>query len=295
MIAIVLNPASGAERRPRLREKVEDLCRDAGIDARMHELAHPRDLSGVLRKALDSHPAAIVAAGGDGTVSAVAAAVAGTSTPLGILPVGTLNHFAKDAGLPLDLQKAVQTVAARHTRRVDVARVNNRVFINNSSIGVYPSVVASRERLHREGHAKWAAFALATVDVLRRDGEVAVRLQGDRAKIGARTPFVFVGNNEYLVEGVNLGARTRLDAGRLYAYFAPPVRTRHLPMLFARAVFGLARRDHALQSVTGTELWIDTPLLPTIEVACDGELLTLSTPLHYQSWPGALTLLAPAG
>ncbi len=294
MMAIVLNPASGVARRPRLREEVEELFRDAGIDARIHEPANHREISDAVREALDAHPEAVVAGGGDGTVSAVAEALAGTPTPLGILPIGTLNHFAKDAGIPLDLQKAVHTVAARHTKRVDVARVNNRVFINNSSIGVYPSIVASRERLRKEGHSKWTALALGTAEVLRREEEVAIRLQADRAKIGARTPFVFVGNNEYLVEGIKLGSRTRLDAGRLYAYFAPPVRTRHLPRLFARAVFGLARREHGLQSIAGTELWIDTPLSRTIKVACDGELLTLATPLHYESCPGALTVLAPA-
>jgi len=295
MMAIVLNPLSGVARRPRLREEIEELFRSAGIDARIRELTDPSGAASAARVALDAHPEAVVACGGDGTVSAVAAALAGTSTPLGVLPLGTLNHFAKDAGIPLDLRKAVQTVAARHSTRVDVARVNDRIFINNSSIGVYPSFVASRERLRQRGHAKWAAFALATADVLRRDGEVAIRLEGDLARIGARTPFVFVGNNEYFAEGIKLGGRTRLDAGRLYAYFAPPVRTRHLPKLFAQALFGYARRDHALESLAGHELWVDTPLMPTITVACDGELLTLTTPLHYRSWPGALAVLAPAG
>ena len=114
MMAIVLNPASGVARRPRLREEVEELFRDAGIDARIHELANPRDIASAARAALDAHPEAVVAGGGDGTVSAVAAVLAGTPTPLGVLPLGTLNHFAKDAGIPLDLQKAVETVAARH-------------------------------------------------------------------------------------------------------------------------------------------------------------------------------------
>jgi diacylglycerol kinase family enzyme len=295
MIAIVLNPASGVARRPRLRQEVEELFRDEGIDARIRELADPRGATSAARVALDAHPEAVVAGGGDGTVSAVAAALAGTSTPLGVLPLGTLNHFAKDAGIPVDLRKAVQTVAARRFKRVDVARVNDRIFINNSSIGVYPSFVASRDRLREQGRSKWAAIALATADVLRRDGEVAIRLEGDLARIGTRTPFVLVGNNEYFAEGLKLGGRTRLDAGRLHAYFAPPVRTRHLPKLLAQALFGYARRDHALECLSGTELWVDTPLTPTINVACDGELLTLATPLHYRSWPGALTVLAPPG
>jgi diacylglycerol kinase family enzyme len=293
MIAILLNPASGTAHQARLRDEIEERCRAAGIDARIRELPDRPDISLLARQALDEQPEAIVAGGGDGTVSAIAAAVAGTPTPLGVLPLGTLNHFAKDAGIPLDLQKAVETVAARHTRRVDVGRVNDHIFINNASIGVYPSLVESRERFRRQGLSKWAALALATAQVLRREGEVTIRLETKSTRTVARTPFVFVGNNEYLAEGPRLGNRTRLDAGTLHAYFAPPVRTRELPMLFARALFRVARRERALESRAATELWIDTPAA-TIDVACDGELLTLAAPLHYRSWPGALTLLVPA-
>ena len=172
-------------------------------------------------------------------------------------------------------------------------RVNDRVFINNASIGVYPSIVESRDRLREQGRSKWAALVLATMDVLRREGEVTIRLEDDRARILARTPFVFVGNNEYLAEGLRLGARACLDAGKLYAYFAPPVRTRDLPKLFAYSLIGRARREHALESIAESEFWIDTPA-PTINVACDGEILALSPPLHYRSWPGALTVFVPA-
>jgi diacylglycerol kinase family enzyme len=134
---------------------------------------------------------------------------------------------------------------------------------------------------------------LATADVLRRDEEVTIRLEGDRTRVVARTPFVFVGNNEYLVEGFNIGARTRLDSGRIHAYFAPPVRTRDLPKLLAQALFGTARREHALESIDERELWVDTPLARSLQVACDGELLTLKTPLRFQSCPGALLVFAP--
>lgn len=293
MIAVVLNPASGVTRRPNLREDVERLFRDAGMDPQMHELTDPAAIPEAVRRALAGRPEAVVVGGGDGTVSAAAAVLAGGATPLGVLPLGTLNHFAKDAGIPTDLPDAVGTVAARHTRPVDVGRVNDRIFINNASIGIYPSIVESRDRLRAEGRSKWAALVLATANVLRREGEVAIRLEDDRARTLARTPFVFVGNNEYLAEGFRLGARTRLDAGKLYVYFAPPVRTRNLPRLFAAALFGVARREHALHSLAGTRFWIDTPA-KAINVACDGEVLTLTTPLDYRSWPGALTLLVPA-
>ena len=294
MVAIVLNPTSGVMRRPSLRDEIDELFREAGIEAHVRAVANPDDTPATARAALDARPAILIAAGGDGTVSAVADAVAGTPTPMGVLPLGTLNHFAKDAGIPIDLKKAVQTIAAGHTRQVDVGRVNDRIFVNNASLGVYPSFVESRDRFLDQGRSKLSALARATADVLRREGEMVIRLQGDCTRVLARTPFVFVGNNEYLAEGLSMGGRTRLDAGLLHAYYAPPVRTRDLPKLFGQALFGRARRDRALRSMAAHELWIDT-FTRTIPVACDGELLTLSSPLYYQSWPRALTLLCPAG
>jgi len=294
VFAVLLNAASGSASRPQLREEIEKLFAEAGLEARVRELTEPGHIAVAAREAVDEHSEAVVAGGGDGTINAIASVLSGTPTPLGVLPLGTLNHFAKDAGIPLDLPGAVRTIAERHTRHIDVGRVNDRIFLNNSSIGVYPSLVAARERLRERGMPKWVASMVAASEVLRREGEMTIWLQRKPATVAARTPFVFVGNNEYLVEGISLGSRTRLDAGRLYAYFAPPVRTRDLPKLFARALFGVARREHALESISGREFWIDTPFAPTFQVACDGELLTLASPLHYQSWPGALTVFAPA-
>jgi diacylglycerol kinase family enzyme len=167
------------------------------------------------------------------------------------------------------------------------------MFLNNSSIGIYPNIVQQREQLRAEGHRKWPAFAIATLDVLRREGEVSARVDVDGRAIASRTPFVFVGNNEYQVEGIHLGARTKLDAGKLFAYLAPRVHTRDLPKLFAQALLGRARRERSLQVLAASELWIETPYARNIKVACDGELLLLKTPLHYRSWPAALNVLVP--
>ena len=293
MMAIVLNPTSGPTRRPRLREEIEELFRESGLDARIRELTHPCDISAVVRHTLDEHPDAVVAGGGDGTISAVASVLAGTPMPMGVLPLGTLNHFARDAGIPFDLQKAVETARRAHTS-VSTSGASTIAF--SSTIRRSASIRASSSLASgfaRKGVQKGLA-RMATADVLRREGEVKIRLEDDRTRVVARTPFVFVGNNEYCVEGFKLGVRTRLDEGRLHAYFAPPARTRDLPALFAHSLFGFAHGGKRLETMSGPELWVDTPLTRTINVACDGEVLTLTTPLHYQSWPGALTLIAPA-
>jgi diacylglycerol kinase family enzyme len=291
---VLLNCSSGAFREVGLHAQIDGLFRSHGANVIIHEVAAPLEIPRVARDALDHNAGAIIAGGGDGTVSAVASVLAGGPTPLGILPLGTLNHFAKDLQIPLDLDKAVETIVQRHVRKVDVGRVGEELFVNNASIGIYPSIIEIRERLRQLGHWKWTAFAKATVDVLQHQNEVSISLESDRTRIIARTPFLFVGNNEYQGEGIHLGARLRVDGGQLYAYFAPPVRTRGLPKLFARALLGYARQAHALESISAEELWVDTPSAREIKVACDGELMMLKPPLHYRSWPRALSVITPA-
>jgi diacylglycerol kinase family enzyme len=289
VLVVILNLESANARAA--REEIGRLFRDARIDADIRETT-PGNIETSAREALQNHPQAVVAAGGDGTVSTVAAVLAGTSMPLGVLPLGALNHFARDVGVPGDLAAAVQLASAHRVRLVDAGCINNKTFINNASIGVYPSVVERRDQLRQNGHTKWRATAAATLEVLRAGSELAVRLKAERTEIVARTPFLFVGNNQYLVEGVKLGARTKLDEGRLYAYYAPPVRTQDLPILFARSLSGRVR-EHTLRSLSSAELWVDALHARDIKVACDGEVLTCTTPLHYRSWPRALAVLSP--
>ena len=289
MVTVLLNPpAVGADE---LKTDIAKRFLAAGSEALIVELQPGQDFAAVARAA-GARTSIVVAAGGDGTVSRVAAGLVGTAAVLGVLPLGTLNHFAKDLGIPLDLEKAVATIAAPLVGRIDVGRVNDRVFLNNSSIGIYPSIIDAREELRRLGHRKWPAFALATFRVLRRHRGVVVRIEADGGQSVWRTPFVFVGNNQYEVDGIRFGGRARLDGGRLFTYLAPRVRTRELPMLLARALLGVTQFG-AFEIVSAPELWIDMPNARHIRVALDGEIATMNTPLHYRTWPGALNVLLP--
>ena len=110
-----------------------------------------------------------------------------------------------------------------------------------------------------------------------------------------RTPFLFVGNNEYTIEGLRLGTRARLDGGRLYAYLAPRLHARDLPKALLWALLGRARKHHAFAIVEAAEMWIETPRSRIIPVATDGEIAMLPTPLHYRVAAGALKVIVPAG
>jgi diacylglycerol kinase family enzyme len=288
-VTVLLNEAGGT---PVTEAAIAARFLAARIDAQIVVLSRGRDPAEAARAA-SAHATVVVAAGGDGTVGAVAAGLAGTSTVLGVLPLGTLNHFAKDLRMPLDLEGAVATIAGGRIASIDVGRVNDRVFVNNSSIGVYPSVVRVREELRRAGHRKWPAMALATVRVLRHYHGVLVRITADGRQAVWRTPFVFVGNNQYTLEGTHLGGRTTLDAARLFAYLAPRVRARELPMLFVRAVLRRASTSEAFEIVSAPELWVDPLRARRVRVALDGEITTMTAPLHYRTWPGALRVLLP--
>ena len=157
----------------------------------------------------------------DGTVSAVASALAGSNAILGILPMGTLNHFAKDMHIPLDLEAAVATITRGKTAHCDVGEVNGRIFVNNSSLGLYPSMVFERDlQQRRTGRSKWTAVFWASLTVLRRFRSVRVRMKINGQTCVRKTPFVFVGNNEYEIEGLNVGTRSCLNSGHLSLYVA---------------------------------------------------------------------------
>lgn len=289
-VVVILNASSGLD--PRAPADIGALFLAAGCHAEIVTLASGQNPLDAARRA-SARASIVVAAGGDGTVSGVAAGVFGTPAILGVLPLGTLNHFAKDLGLPLDPEKAVAAIVAGRVGRIDVGQVNDRLFVNNSSIGLYPNIIDARDALRREGHSKWPAMARATVRVLRHYRGVLVKIEWDGRTQVWRTPFVFVGNNEYTLEGRHPGVRTRLDGGRLFAYVTPRVHTRELPMLVAKALLGRARQSGAFEIVPATELVIATPKARYVRIACDGEPTTMKTPLRYRVHPGGLKVILP--
>jgi diacylglycerol kinase family enzyme len=288
---VIGNRSAGAREDP--IAPVERALREAGAGVSVRR-ASGGDIADAARRAAEECDI-VAAMGGDGTVSCVASVLAGTSTPLLVLPAGTLNHFAKDLGVPLAAAEAALLVRDGVQRRVDVAEVNGHLFINNSSIGAYPLAVALREHLQDvHGIGKWKAMARAALRTFRRFPTVTVRVEGDGDEVRLRTPFVFVGNNPYGGEGVKPTERARLDAGRLGVITAEAATRREAMRLALLAALG--RLDDA------STVWRGEPAEATVEttaasllVALDGEVERLETPLRYRSRPGALVVFAPAG
>jgi diacylglycerol kinase family enzyme len=291
-IDVIINARSGAGNKVEVQHRLAQAFKATGVEARISLARNGAEVVKLAQRALRSDAQVIVAAGGDGTVSAVAATVIGSDKALGVLPSGTMNHFAKDLKIPLDLEGAVETIVADHEARVDVGEVNDHIFVNNSSLGLYPSIVREREKQQRLGWGKWPAFVWAALTVLRRYPFLGIRVSVDGQELRSRTPFVFIGNNEYEMAGFNIGRRARLDKGELSLYVTNRTGRLGLIRLALRALLGGLRQEKDFLAIRTKEVWIETKHR-RLRLALDGEVTNLAPPLHYRVRPGALRVLAP--
>ncbi|MEO7760883.1 MAG: diacylglycerol kinase family protein [Casimicrobiaceae bacterium] len=293
-IPVIVNARAGTAAATGISaDDLRELFGRAKMHAEVLEAKNGSELAQFARAAVARKPRMIVAGGGDGTINAVAAHVAGTGIPLGVLPLGTLNHFARDLGMPSDIEAAVRALAMGHTVPVDVGEVNGRVFLNNSSIGLYPSLVDHRDReQQRLGLGKWSALLRATLTVLHRYPLLSVRVRCGDQQFVRRTPLVFVGNNAYAMEGLDIGRRERIDAGTLSLYIPRRQGRFALFRIAFRALFGRLRAVDDFDSMQAPEISIETRR-HHVRVATDGEVASVATPLHYSIRVGALRVIVP--
>jgi diacylglycerol kinase family enzyme len=292
-IRVVVNAAAGTAAQRDIVAALPGYFAAAGVEAQV-ELAQPGpDLINAIRRAVEQRPPIIVIGGGDGTLNSAAQLIVGTGITLGVLPLGTLNHFAKDLHIPLDTEAAVKNATAGHIAKVDVGRVNTHYFLNNSSLGLYPRVVIKRDvERHRLRLGKWPAFVFAALSVLRRYPFLHVRLGIDGEEVVRRTPLVFVGNNPYEMEGFRIGTRARLDRGELSLYITNRATRWGLFKLALRALLRRLNQTRDFENMVAKEIRIDTRRR-RLHVATDGEVNIMQTPLEYRVLPGALSVIVP--
>lgn len=227
----------------------------------------------------------IAALGGDGTISAVAGLVTGSKATLVPLPGGTLNHFTKDVNVDQDLEKAIAHLLKAKVKKLDIASVNDTYFINNSSLGLYPQSLATRERAE-DRLGKWPAAVVGTLRALVQFHHYHLTIKG-RDYV---TPFVFVGNNDYRVTEYGTTDRTRLDAGQLSVAIVRSHRRRHLLKIFCMALIGRLHSAKEFEHFTTERLEIKTSRRK-LNISHDGELSRLSSPIVYTIHPGKLRVL----
>ncbi len=292
-VVVIVNAGSGTGHDDALVARLKGLFEAAGTIADVQP-ARGAEIAARAEAARQARPDVIVAAGGDGTVSAIAATLVDSEIALGVLPLGTLNHFARDLGMPLDLEAAVRAIADGIVARVDVGEVNGRTFVNNSSLGLYPDMVRERERRQKRlGRGKWPSLVWATLAALRRYPFLSVRLRVDGSERQRRTPFVFIGNNEYTMEGFAVGEREHLDRGSLSLYCAQRPGRMRLVQLAFRALFGRLRQARDFEALLAADIVVESGHR-RLRVATDGEVTLMQPPLHYRIRPASLKVIRPA-
>ena len=291
---VIINVNSGAGQAEALRHRLTQQFESAALTPRLRFARGGVELIRLAESAGRGQSAAVVAGGGDGTVSAVAAALAGTGKALGVLPLGTFNYFAQHLGIPTELAAAVGVIAAGHARTIDVGEVNGRLFLNNSSLGLYPSIIRERERGYRRwGRSRWAAYVAVGRALTRRVGHMTVRLlQAEGREVSCRTPLIFIGNNEYQIESFNLRGRRCFARGELALYVTAPVGRLGLLRLAMQALAGQLRAAQEIEVSCTREVWVETRRR-RLPVVLDGEVAVLESPLHYQVRRDALRVLVP--
>jgi diacylglycerol kinase family enzyme len=293
-VMVIVNGGAGHGHDDQAADDLRAKLRDAGLDAELVLAKDGDEMIASAKRALQQGVKLIAAGGGDGTINAVASVVAGSGVHFGVLPLGTLNHFAKDLGIPLELADAVRNLAEGTPRKVDVGEVNGRIFLNNSSLGLYPDIVRDREKQQRRlGRGKWLAALWAALGALRRYPFLSMRLSVEGERLARRTPFVFIGNNRYTMEGLAIGERDCLDDGLLSLYVAQHPTRLGLLRFAIDALLGKLGTERNFDVFEASEMEIETHR-PRLHVATDGEVTMMDSPLRYRVRPGALTVLVPA-
>jgi undecaprenyl-diphosphatase len=245
----------------------------------------PDELAACVRSEIDARAPFVGVAGGDGTLRAAAEALVDSEVALLAVPAGTRNHFAKDFGVE-SLEDAGAAAQARNVRPIDLGRVNDRFFLNNSSLGAYPRMVELREE-HEERWPKRIANVIAAWQQLRHGHRLRVTVDNERFVAW----LVFVGNGRYGESLRDVATREALDANVL------DVRIVHADQRLARlrlvvaTLFGRLARTPTVTRRECRQVTIAVPGHREIAAALDGEVVTLETPLEYESRAGALRVL----
>jgi diacylglycerol kinase family enzyme len=247
-----------------------------------------------LKTAAAARPPAIVVGGGDGTVRSAATVLAGTGIAMGVLPLGTLNHFARDLGIPVSLESAIAALPGSSSKLVDVGEVNGQVFINNCSLGAYADAVRRRDALRAtKSQGKWRAMARASWLTFRRLKLLRLSVAADEETSRVlRTPLVVVGNNRYTGRLLSRNLRPKLDEGRLWLYAVHAHRHLAVLRLMMRSLVRDLDEAETLSAFPATRFEING-LNGPIAAAADGEVLTLQMPLRFRIRSRVLKVLAP--
>lgn len=298
---IVSNAGSGSKDAHEAREQIEAILSKA---QRRHEfilIENPGELATVAKRAADAavrSDGAVVVAGGDGTINAVVQAVLPTRRPFGIIPQGTFNYSSRAHGIPLDASEAANALLSPRLKPVQVGMVNDRAFLVNASVGLYPELLQDREEYKRQyGRHRSVAMWAGMKTLLREHRQLLVEVEHEQGSEHVLTPSIFVGNNALQLEQVGLDEARDVKHHRLAAVIVEPVGTTQLLWLGIRGMLGQLGEDERIRNFpfrSMTVRLLSGSRRRGIKVAVDGEIFWCQPPLTFRVADQPLMLLAPA-
>lgn len=297
-VTLLWNDSSGWDEKGEQRQAIESTLKAGNVNLQVERVEHGGNLQELSRSIVDSGADVLVAAGGDGTINAAASALIHQKTVLGVIPAGTLNHFARDLHIPIDPEEAARTLLNSGIIEVDAGEVNGHVFINNSVLGLFPNYRSTREAWERRGFGKTAAgraiaMLAGMLRVFWRMPHLEVEIVGPNGTRRLRTPFVLIGNNEHQMQGFALARRTSLSDGSLWVYVMRPCSRWGLIRLAIGLLLGRTSRQSVFEIFQASRLRIDSKRR-RMGVGVDGEMVRMVAPLDYRILPKALRVLSPA-
>lgn len=296
---ILLNPGSGAHDTDAARATIAAVLDGGGCAHAFVDLPDPGRIGEVAAQCVrraQTEGATVVAAGGDGTINAVARAVLGSGCPFGVLPMGTFNYFSRTHGIPEDLAEATRVLLAGRVAQVQVGEVNARAFLVNASLGLYPQLLEDREAAKVQfGRSRLVAFGSALKTLVRSHRVLRLQLRSDGAEESVATPTLFVGNNRLQLERIGIAESACLAHGQLAAIALRPVSALGMLGLALRGSLGLLGEAEHVVSFPFRELEVGTArgTTPRIKVATDGEVGWMRLPLRFRVAAATLPLLCP--
>jgi diacylglycerol kinase family enzyme len=264
----------------------------AAAEVEVVEIAPGLDCAQEVRERVRRGTKLFIAAGGDGTVHHILQAVVNSEAALAVLPLGTYNHFARDLGVPLDWREALEVALDGDRRQIDCGRINDRFFINNISIGLYPELVTRREA-HGRDYPRWKARLFAFYATLRKYQHVDLAVEAEHRSEVIRTHVFMISNNPYDLERIGAEApRDRLTEGRLAVYWLPHTSRWRLTRYAARYLAGRVRTIPGFRSFRTLHMRVQASR-PRLKVGIDGEVFTLDTPLVITAVPQSVVVKVP--
>jgi YegS/Rv2252/BmrU family lipid kinase len=293
---IIANRSSGSNLNTEweeFRTSVVETFQRLGMTTTFREV-EGKDVPIAIEEALGSSPDRVVAIGGDGTITSVAKALKGGSIPLGVIPRGTFNLFAKDFNIPFDIDKAIETIVHGRMDRLDIGELNGAIFLNHSSLGLHPRVVREREAIGYSSRLqKFLALGQAILRIARRFRLFRFQLRANGADKTLVTPLIFIGVGSLTFERGIARRKTLDNEGILTAAIAERTTTGRMTYLAIKELFGVRSIEEGIELIQARELTISTRKKKPITVTIDGEICKFPPPLVYRVLPGALPVMLP--